>query len=106
MRSINYDDLVKSPTSASDSNFNPRNILYIPAYPACPVAPADGTGVIEIFTFLKLEPRLNIKYGFNWASKNYHFPKVSLPKKMLDIILLSILYQINIDYFTMVKSNI
>jgi len=33
-----------SPISASDSNFNPRNILYIP--------------VVEIFAFLELEHKL------------------------------------------------
>ena len=32
------------PISASDSNFNPRNILYIP--------------VVEIFAFLELEQKL------------------------------------------------
>jgi len=31
---------------------NPRNIQYISD---CPVAPADGTGVVEIFTLLELE---------------------------------------------------
>ncbi len=38
-------------------------ILY--SIPACPVGPADRTGVAKIFPFLELEPRLNIKYGFN-----------------------------------------
>jgi len=33
---------------------------------------------VKIFAFLELEPRLNIKYGFNWAGKNEHFSKVSL----------------------------
>jgi hypothetical protein len=36
----------------------PRNIQY---FPACPVGLADRTGVVEIFAFLELEPRLNIK---------------------------------------------
>jgi hypothetical protein len=58
----------------SDSNFNPQNTQCIPA---CPVDPADRTGVVKIFAFLGLEPRLNIKYGFNWAGKNEHFSKVS-----------------------------
>jgi hypothetical protein len=26
---------------------------------------------------LELEPRLNVKYGFNWAGKNENFSKVS-----------------------------
>ena len=58
----------------SDSDFNPRNTQCIPA---CPVGPADRTGVVKIFVFLELEPRLNIKYGFNWAGKIEHFSKVS-----------------------------
>ena len=29
--------------------------------------------------FLGLEPRLNIKYGFNWAGKIERFSKVSKP---------------------------
>jgi len=33
--------------------------------------------VVKIFAFLELEPRLNIKYGFNWAGKIEHFSKVS-----------------------------
>jgi hypothetical protein len=33
--------------------------------------------MVKIFTFLGLEPRLNIKYGFNWAGKPEHFSKVS-----------------------------
>jgi hypothetical protein len=45
------------PISASGSNFNPRNIQCIPA---CPVGPADRTGVVKIFTFLELEQ----KYAF------------------------------------------
>ena len=48
----------------SGSNFNPQNTQCIPA---CPVGPEDRTGVVKIFAFLGLEPRLNIKYGFNWA---------------------------------------
>jgi hypothetical protein len=35
--------------------------------------------VVKIFAFLGLEPRLNIKYGFNWAGKIEHFSKVSMP---------------------------
>jgi len=34
-------------------------------------------GVVKIFFFLEFEPRLNIKYGFNWAGKIEHFSKVS-----------------------------
>jgi hypothetical protein len=45
--------------------------------PACPVGPADRTGVVEIFAFLDLEPRLNIKFEFNWAGKIERFSKVS-----------------------------
>jgi len=67
----------------SGSNYNPQNTQCIPAYP---VAPADRTGaclgkwcwVVKIFAFLGLEPRLNIKYGFNWAGKNEYFSKVSM----------------------------
>jgi hypothetical protein len=33
--------------------------------------------VIKILPSLLIEPRLNIKYGFNWAGKNEHFSKVS-----------------------------
>jgi hypothetical protein len=35
--------------------------------------------VVKILTFLGLEPRLNIKYRFNWAGKIEHFSKVSFP---------------------------
>ena len=57
----------------------------IPAYPACPVAPAGGTGVgpadrtgvVKIFAFLGLKPRLNSKNRFNWAGKIERFAKVS-----------------------------
>jgi len=87
------------PIPESDSNFNPQNTQCILA---CPVGPADRTGVVKIFALtrgvhaprpygqldscpillscrivLGLEPRLNIKYGFNWASKIEHFSKVS-----------------------------
>jgi hypothetical protein len=51
------------PIPASGSNFNPQNTQCIP--------------VVKIITFLGLEPRLNIKYGFNWAGKIEHFSKVS-----------------------------
>ena len=44
------------PIPASGSNFNPQNT---PCIPACPVGPADRTGVVKIFTFLGLEQ--------NWA---------------------------------------
>jgi hypothetical protein len=63
------------PIPASGSNFNPQNTQCIPA---CPVGPADRTGVVKIFAFLAIEPRLNIKYGFNWAGKIERFSKVSL----------------------------
>jgi len=43
------------PIPASGSNFNPQNTQCIP--------------VVKIFAFLRFEPRLNIKYGFNWAGK-------------------------------------
>jgi hypothetical protein len=36
---------------------------------------------VKIFAFLGLEPRLNIKYGFNWAGKIGHFSKVSRQEK-------------------------
>jgi hypothetical protein len=32
---------------------------------------------VKIFVFLELEPRLNIKYRFNWAGKIERFAKVS-----------------------------
>ena len=51
------------PISASGSNFNPRNTPCIP--------------VVKIFAFLELEPRLNVKCGFNRAGKNEYFSKVS-----------------------------
>jgi len=35
--------------------------------------------MVKIIAFLGLEPRLNIKYGFNWAGKIEHFSKVSIP---------------------------
>jgi hypothetical protein len=35
------------------------------------------SGVVKIFAFLGLEPRLNIKCGFNWAGKIERFSKVS-----------------------------
>jgi hypothetical protein len=63
------------PIPASDSNFNPQNTQCIPA---CPVGPADRTGVVKIFAFLGLEPRLNNKNRFNWAGKIERFAKVSL----------------------------
>ncbi len=50
----------------SDSNFNPRNTQCIPA---CPVGPADRTGVVKIFAFLELEPRLNIKTDITGQAK-------------------------------------
>jgi len=45
---------------------------------ACPVGPRESTGVVKIFAFLGLEPRLNIKNGFNWAGKIEHFSKGSV----------------------------
>jgi len=44
---------------------------------------ADRTGVVKIIAFLGLEPRLNIKYGFNWAGKIERFSKVSEPDRIL-----------------------
>jgi len=35
------------------------------------------SGVVKIFAFLDLEPRLNITYGFNWEGKIERFSKVS-----------------------------
>jgi len=51
------------PISASGSNFNPRNILYIPA--------------VEIFAFLELEQKLQFfkglyKYLINQSSTKNH----------------------------------
>jgi hypothetical protein len=62
------------PISASGSNFNPQNTQCIPA---CPVGLADRTGVVKIFAFLDLEPRLNLQNGFNWAGKIERFSKIS-----------------------------
>jgi len=53
---------------ASGSNFNPQNTQCITA--------------VKIFAFLGLEPRLNIKYGFNWAGKIEHFSKVSFSDRV------------------------
>ena len=60
--------------ASTGSNFNPQNTLCIPA---CPVGPSDRTGVVKIIAFLGLEPRLNMKCGFNWAGKIGHFSRVS-----------------------------
>jgi hypothetical protein len=50
------------PLSASGSNFNPRNIQYIPA---CPVeCKAYFSGVVEIFAFLELKQKLPFFKGF------------------------------------------
>jgi len=60
---------------ASCSNFNPRNTQSIRA---CLVKrEAYFSGVVKIFAFLGLEPRLNNKNGFNWAGKIERFSKVS-----------------------------
>jgi len=48
--------------SASDSNFNPRNTQCIPA---CPVGPADRTGVVKIIAFLELKQKLTFFKGLN-----------------------------------------
>jgi hypothetical protein len=42
------------PISVSDSNLNPQNTQCMPA---CPVGPADHTGVVKIFVFLELEQK-------------------------------------------------
>jgi len=42
------------PISALGSNFNPRNTQCMSA---CPVGPADRTGVAKIFAFLELEQK-------------------------------------------------
>jgi len=74
--------------ASTDSNFNPQNTQCIPACPVGPrgktgTVPADRTGVVKIIAFLGLEPRLNIKYGFNWAGKIERFSKVSEPDRIL-----------------------
>ena len=52
---------------STGSNFNPQNTQCIHA---CPVkCEAYFSGVVKIFAFLGLEPRLNMKNGFNWAGK-------------------------------------
>jgi hypothetical protein len=94
------------PIPASGSNFNPQNTHCIRA---CPVkCEAYFSGVVKIFTLtrgvhaprpsgqlnscpnllscrfvLGLEPRLNMKFGFNWAGKIERFSKVSLFLKIL-----------------------
>jgi len=61
---------------STGSNFNPQNTQCIRA---CPVkCEAYFSGVVNIFAFLGLEPRLNMKYGFNWAGKIERFSKVSM----------------------------
>jgi len=60
------------PISASGSHINPQNTQCIH-----PKGISCGAPVVNIFTFLGLEPRLNIKYRFNWAGKIEHFSKVS-----------------------------
>jgi len=47
---------ISAPISASGSNFNPRNIQYIP--------------VVEIFTFLELEQKLPFFKGLASSLKN------------------------------------
>jgi len=48
------------PISASDSNFNPRNTTSITA---CPVGPADRTGVVKFFVFLDLNEKSWFSFG-------------------------------------------
>ena len=48
------------PISTSGSNFNPRNTQCIPA---CPVGPADRTGVVKIIAFLELKQKLTFFKG-------------------------------------------
>jgi hypothetical protein len=55
------------PIPASGSNFNPQNTQCIPA---CPVGPADRTGVVKIFAFLGLEQKLTFFKGLISASLN------------------------------------
>jgi hypothetical protein len=86
------------PIPASGSNFNPQNTTCIPVVKIFALtrgvhAPRPY-GQLEICPIvlscriaLGLEPRLNIKYGFNWAEKIERFSKVSLfsdyPKLMI-----------------------
>jgi len=44
----------RGPISALCSKNNPRNIKHMPA---CPVGPADRTGVVIFFTYLDLEQK-------------------------------------------------
>jgi len=39
--------------------------------------------VVKIFAFFDLEPRLNMKYGFNWAGKIEHFETGSFYKNLI-----------------------
>jgi hypothetical protein len=57
--------------SASGSNFNPRNTQCIPA---CPVGPADRTGVIKIIAFLELKQKLTFFKGLCLSTKNKNKP--------------------------------
>jgi len=41
--------------------------------------------VVKIFAFLGLKPRLNIKYGFNWAGKIERFSKISMKRQQVVI---------------------
>jgi hypothetical protein len=51
----------------SGLNFNPRNTQCIPA---CPVGPADRTGVVKIFLFLELKQKLSFFKGLNYVLIN------------------------------------
>jgi hypothetical protein len=49
---------------STGSNFNPQNTQCMSA---CPVGPADRTGVIKIFAFLELEQKLTFFKGLSIA---------------------------------------
>jgi hypothetical protein len=76
------------PIPASGSNFNPQNTLCIPVVKIFaltrgvlaprPCGQLDSCPILlSCRIVLGLEPRLNIKYRFNWAGKIGHFSKVS-----------------------------
>jgi hypothetical protein len=48
------------PIPVLDSNFNPRNTQCMPA---CPVGPADRTGVVIFFGCLNLEQKFSFMDG-------------------------------------------
>jgi hypothetical protein len=63
------------PISLSGSNFNPQNTQCMSA---CPVGPADRTGVVKIFAFLELEQNFIFFKGLYPPGKYYSKASVCL----------------------------